>query len=193
MAVSWGAVNRPKAGQTTSGDAYVVEAFNPNGLQVALIDGLGGGAEAAEAATTAARVVQASPAQDSSEILRRSHVALRGTRGAVMALLTFDFAQCSVSYVGVGNIGLYVWSSMPIRPISRNGIVGYRMPALFKQAYTYHLGDTFVLYSDGVSGRFAFDPGLDFTGEPQELAERIVCHHGQSVDDASVLIVRPTA
>jgi phosphoserine phosphatase RsbX len=190
MGVSWGAVVRPKHGQSVSGDMYLVEPFTPHGLQVAVIDGLGGGVEAARAAQGAVDVIRANPAQDPAELIRRSHVALHGTRGAVLALLTFNLSNRSVSYMGVGNIGAQVYSALPIKPISKNGIVGHKLPALLKLAYSYNSGDTFVLYSDGVSSRFGLDTSLDRSLEPQSLAETILRLHGKDNDDATVLVVR---
>jgi serine/threonine protein phosphatase PrpC len=190
MSVSWGVASRPKQGQFVSGDAYIVEAFPPNGLHVAVIDGLGGGAEAARAANSAVEVIRAAPAQDPSELLRRSHLALHGTRGAVMALLTFDLATRSVSFVGVGNIGVHVVSAMAIRPISKNGIVGYRLPQLLKLAYTYNSGDTFVLFSDGISSRLNLDSTIEPDVAPQQLADTLLARYGKSSDDATVVVVR---
>lgn len=192
MGVSWGAVNRAKQGQPVSGDAYLVEPFSPNGLQVAVIDGLGGGTEAARAALGAVEVLRTAPAQDPGELVRRSHMALHGTRGAVMALLSFDLAARSVSFVGVGNIGAHVYSALSIKPISKNGIIGYKLPHLLKLAYTYNFGDTFVLFSDGVSSRFSLDTTLDSAQEPQLLAETILRRYGKDSDDATVVVVRLT-
>jgi serine phosphatase RsbU (regulator of sigma subunit) len=192
MAVSWGAVVRPKTGQTVSGDTYVVEQFEPAGLQVCVIDGLGGGVEAAHAAQAAATVVRARPGDDQALLLQRAHGALHGTRGAVMALLTFNLQLRSVSYMGVGNIGAHVFSALPIKPISKNGIIGYKLPHLLKLSYSYNFGDTFVLYSDGVSSRLNLDTTIDPTLTPQNLAERILRLHGKDNDDATVVAVRIT-
>ncbi|NTU80782.1 MAG: SpoIIE family protein phosphatase [Chloroflexales bacterium] len=192
MAVSWGAVVRPKAGQTVSGDTYVVASFEPAGLLVCVIDGLGGGAEAAHAALAAAEVVRARPGDDQAMLLQRAHGALHGTRGAVMSLLTFNLQLRSVSYMGVGNIGAHVYSALPIKPISKNGIIGYKLPSLLKLSYSYNFGDTFVLYSDGVSSRLNLDTTIDTTLPPQRLAERILHLHGKDNDDATVVAVRIT-
>lgn len=192
MAISWGASERPKQGQTISGDRFVVMPFEPHGLQVAVIDGLGGGSEAAYAAEAAAQVIQQHPASDPSFLIQQAHHALHGTRGAVMALLTFDLAHRQVSYVGVGNIGAHVYSAQPIKPISKNGIIGYRLPTLLKLAYSYNFGDTFVLYSDGISGRFTSDAQIEPDRHPQDLAELIMRLHGKQIDDATVVVVRVT-
>lgn len=190
MGVSWGAVVRPKYGQSVSGDVYVVEAFEPAGLQVAVIDGLGGGTEAAHASNAAAAVIRANPALEPTVLIKQSHAALHGTRGAVMGLLTFDLQQRKVTYIGVGNIGAQVYSSSSIKPISKNGIIGYRLPTLLKLSYSYNSGDTFVLYSDGVSSRFNLDNQISTTMEPQSLAELILKQHGKDSDDATIVVVR---
>lgn len=192
MGVSWGAAVRPKRGQAISGDIYLFETFEPDGLQAGVIDGLGGGSEAARAAEGAAAVVRANPAADPSMLMQRAHQALHGTRGAVMALMTFNLKLRSMSYVGVGNIGAHVYSRLPIKPISKNGIIGYRMPHLLKLAYSYNFGDTFVLYSDGVSSRFSLDTTIDPTHPPQSLADRILNTYGKDSDDATVLVIRVT-
>lgn len=189
MDIKWGASSRPKQGQEISGDAYVIEPFSPHGLAVSLIDGLGGGEEAAHAAQSAAAVIRSAPAQDPAELIRRSHLALRGTRGVVMAVLSYNLKQRSVSFVGVGNIGVQVYSAVPIKPISKNGIVGYRLPGLLKLAYSYHPGDTFVLYSDGISGDFIQTIGPESADDPQSLAESIVRRYAKDHDDASVVVV----
>jgi serine/threonine protein phosphatase PrpC len=170
----------------------VVEHFEPAGLLVCVIDGLGGGVEAARAADAAAEVVRAKPGDDPALLLQRSHGALHGTRGAVMALLTFNLQLRSVTYMGVGNIGAQVYSALPIKPISKNGIIGYKLPHLLKLAYSYNFGDTFVLYSDGISSRLNIDTSINLTLTPQSLAERILQLHGKENDDATVVAVRIT-
>ncbi|GAB4439543.1 MAG: SpoIIE family protein phosphatase [Chloroflexi bacterium OHK40] len=190
MGVSWGVATRPKQGQTVNGDAFVVEPFQPHGLHVAVIDGLGGGEEAARAAQAATTQIRATPAQAPDELVRRAHTALIGTRGAVLAILTLNLASRTLTFVGVGNIGIQAYSATPIKPISKNGIVGYRLPPLLKLAYTYNYGDTFVLYSDGVSSRFGLDSSLDTSLAPQALADTILLRYGKHTDDATVVVVR---
>ncbi len=192
MGVSWGAEARPKQGQSVSGDCYLIERFDPAGLQVAVIDGLGGGNEAAVAAQAALSVVRNALDLDPTRLMQLAHKALQGTRGAVMALMTFDLRRRSVSYVGVGNIGTQVYSTQPIKPISKNGIVGYRMPPLLKLVFNYNYGDTFVIFSDGISSRFNADTQIDPSLPPQSLAELIMRHHGKSNDDATVVVIRLT-
>jgi serine phosphatase RsbU (regulator of sigma subunit) len=190
MSVSWGAACRPKEGQSVSGDVFVIEPFGTDGLQVAVIDGLGGGVEAARAADGAAMVIRSRPDYEPLDLIRQAHTALHNTRGAVIGLLTFDLKRRSATYIGVGNIGAQVYSSQAIKPISKNGILGYRLPQLLKLSYSYNFGDTFVLYSDGISSRFGLDTQLKHDQPPQTLADLILSRYGKMNDDATVVVVR---
>ncbi|NTW02694.1 MAG: SpoIIE family protein phosphatase [Oscillochloris sp.] len=190
MSASWGAVCRPKEGQSVSGDVFVIESFGASGLQVAVIDGLGGGTEAARAAEGAAVIIRAQPGLEPLDLIRQSHLALHNTRGAVIGLLTFHTQQRTATYIGVGNIGVQVYSSHSIKPISKNGILGYRLPQLLKLSYSYNFGDTFVLYSDGISSRFSLDAQINHAQPPQALAEMILQRYGKMNDDATVVVVR---
>lgn len=190
MTIIWGAYNRAKQGQSISGDAWLVETLNGSSVLAAVVDGLGGGEEAARAARLAETIFREHAERPLQEIVRISHDALHTTRGAVAGLLRIDPEQNRASYIGVGNIGIYVYSRKPIKPISKNGILGYRLPTLLELTYTYDPGDLFVLYSDGVSSHFAQDLHLDIRQPPQKLAEQIVQTYGKQSDDATVVVVQ---
>jgi serine/threonine protein phosphatase PrpC len=49
-------------------------------------------------------------------------------------------------------------------------------------------GDVLVLATDGIETAFA--DSLKVTGSPQDIAQRILDHHGKITDDALVLVVR---
>jgi hypothetical protein len=94
--------------------------------------------------------------------------------------------------VGVGNIGIRVRSTAPIKPISRNGIVGYRLPHLREFTYPYIPGDLFVLHTDGISSRFTLDgaPWMEGAQDVQTLADAIAQNFGKENDDVTVLVAR---
>ncbi len=190
MTITWGAACRPKQGQSVSGDTYVICELEQNQMLIAVIDGLGGGDEAARAADLAANVVRSHPNYPLGDLIRQSHTVLHNTRGVVMALLRLDGNEHRAEFVGVGNIGIQVYSSQQIKPISKNGILGYRLPALLQLRYTYNPGDTFVLYSDGISSRFSLDTTLNLKLTPQLLADSILQTYGKPIDDATVVVVR---
>ncbi len=190
MKFSWGAAIRPKTGQSVSGDAYVILPFLDNHLLAAVIDGLGGGEAAAEAAQRAVSVLERQPTLELTELMNQADRALAGSRGAVMALLHLNARDRSAEFVGVGNIGVQVYSDLPIKPISKNGIVGYRLPQLLRMTYTYNSGDIFVLYSDGISSRFTTERPPDLHQPPQQIADEILQRFGKNNDDATVVVIR---
>ncbi len=189
--MEFGIVHRPKLGRHISGDAYLIKEGEEATL-ICLADGLGSGEKAAEAAQTAIRCVEVNSALPLSDIMTRCHRALKGTRGAVMALMRISFTQSTMTFVGVGNIGIHVRSTAPIKPISRNGIVGYRLPHLREFTFPYTPGDLFVLHTDGISNRFILDSTIWMTGtqDVQILADDIARNFGKEDDDVTVLVAR---
>ena len=190
MSITWGAVCRAKQGQSISGDVYVVREYAEGQVLISIIDGLGGGIEAERAARLAAQLLEQYPDYPLQDLIRRSHTALHSTRGAVIGVLRLEQASSQATYVGVGNIGVQVYSRQPIKPISKNGILGFRMPSLLELRYVYDPGDIFVLYSDGVSSSFAQDSKIDIKQSPQRMAEQILETYGKHIDDATVVAVK---
>jgi len=190
VTIFWGAVCRAKQGQVVSGDVYLVLEDSESTVLATVIDGLGGGAEAERAARLAAQTIEQYPEYPLQELIRKSHSALHSTRGAVIGLLRLQAIGHKVSYVGVGNIGVQVYSRQPIKPISKNGILGFRLPSLLEMHYLYNPGDTFVLYSDGISSRFAMDGKIDIQQPPQRIAEQILEIYGKQIDDATVVVIK---
>lgn len=193
MSITWGAVCRAKQGQSVSGDVYVVREYAEDHVLISVIDGLGGGSEAERAARLAAQTLEQYPDYPLQDLIRRSHTALHSTRGAVIGVLRLELASSQATYVGVGNIGVQVYSRQPIKPISKNGILGFRLPSLLELRYVYDPGDIFVLYSDGVSSNFAQDNKIDIKQPPQRMAEQILANYGKHTDDATVVAIKTTA
>jgi negative regulator of sigma-B (phosphoserine phosphatase) len=193
VSISWGAVCRAKQGQSVSGDVYVIREYAEGFVLASIIDGLGGGTEAERAARLAAQMIEQYPDYQLQDLIRRSHDALHSTRGAVIGLLRLDLTNHHATYVGVGNIGVQVYSRQPIKPISKNGILGFRLPTLLELRYVYDPGDIFVLYSDGISSTFSQDNKIDIKQPPQRMAEQILTAYGKYSDDATVLAIKTTA
>jgi hypothetical protein len=157
---------------------------------VAVVDGLGSGLAAAEAAEAALASVELYRDQPLREILILCHGALQATRGVVMALVRVDHQKASLSFIGVGNIGFSAASAEPMQPVSPNGLLGHRMSTLLEYRYKCTPGDLVVLHTDGISSRFVLQGGVTALSwsPPQELAERIVKRFAQD-DDAAVAVL----
>ena len=195
-ALQYGIVHRPKKGRDISGDAYLI-AEDEKGVLIGVIDGLGSGEAAAQASQVAAKCVKKNSSLSLADITTRCHHALKGTRGVVMMLMRIDFIEDVVAFLGVGNVNAHVQSADPIKPIPRNGIVGYRLPRLQEFRYHYTPGDLFVLHTDGISSRFVLSAWseqnplcVEDSQGLQALAEEIAQLFGKDDDDITIVVAR---
>jgi len=181
----------PLAGQHSSGDVGVVVEFS-GGALVALIDGLGHGDDACAAARVAERVLVAEPTAAVSELVQRCHRELRGTRGAVMSVASFDGQRDTMSWLGVGNVeGLLLRGDRPDggeAVAMRGGTIGYNLPPLNPRTVSVRRGDTLVLASDGI--RHGFKVEVLAARTPQQIADEVVRRWAKTTDDACVVVAR---
>jgi len=192
MRLRYGTFCRPKSFRTVSGDTYLIHETARVAL-IAVIDGLGSGHEAAQAAGRAREQVAARAEEPLPDIFRACHGALRDTRGAVMAILRIDFQALGIAFAGVGNIGIHVQSAAnDIKPISRNGIVGHRLPRIQEFHYPYTPGDLFAMHSDGISSRFSLAGYRPIQPEDdlQQVAEQIATRFSKDEDDVTLVLAR---
>lgn len=180
------------AGQPASGDRHLVKAV-PNGVLVAVVDGLGHGPEAAATADLAIRALEGHAQRDMVALLKQCHNSLRDTRGAAMSLACYDTRDATMTWLGVGNVeGLWLRpdarddarKSLLLRP----GVVGRQLPALSPDVITVRRNDLLILASDGIRTDFGVD--LIATDSPQRIADRILASHRKWTDDALVLVSR---
>jgi negative regulator of sigma-B (phosphoserine phosphatase) len=188
-----GIAERALPGERRSGDRAVLAAYD-GGALVAAIDGLGHGADAADAADRAAEVMTAQPDEEPGRMLQACHRALRRTRGAVMTIAWFDLVDGSLSWTGVGNVeGRLVHAAAgPNAPtegaLTKGGVVGYNLPSIRVTGTDLEEGDVMVLATDGIDSGFA--RAILAGGSAQEIADRILAAHGKESDDALVVVVR---
>jgi negative regulator of sigma-B (phosphoserine phosphatase) len=195
-ALQVGCAGEAIAGETRSGDKAVFARYEAGGL-VAVIDGLGHGDEAADAAEVAADVLRAHAALDPQALLERCHEALRGTRGAVMTFAWFDLAARQMHWAGVGNVEARFLRATDLRgarhagPVVLGGVVGFQIPrGLRTSTIDLEPGDAAAFATDGIAADFSavLDPVLT----PQAQADRMLRDHGKGADDALAVVVRYT-
>lgn len=193
--LEWGAAWRAFPGQAECGDRHVVRATDTAAI-VAVLDGLGHGPAAAEAAAKAVAVIDDSLEQDPAALVRRCHEKLLRTRGAVLSLASFAGAGGGLTWLGVGNVDGVLVRGGPARAsrrewlASRGGVVGYQLPSLRPAHLEVEPGDVLVLATDGI--RRGFTDHLAVQHEPEEIAARLVRTCAREDDDALVLAVRHT-
>lgn len=191
--LSWGVAWQALAGESVSGDAFVVAPI-PGGTLVAAMDGLGHGPDAAAASQAAAEVVREHAGEPVGELLQRCHRALRRTRGVAMSLVAVRAAPPGMDWIGVGNVEARVLRApRDERPadesiLLRGGVVGYQVPDVRASSIALAPGDTLLMATDGVAPQFADD--VDLAAPPAELAVALLEGHGKGTDDGLVLAAR---
>ena len=189
--ISWGVAEKPL--QVESGDRYVVAPY-ADGVLVGVVDGMGHGAPAAEAALRATTLLTAFARESPISLMNRCHQDLRGTRGVVMTLVAFDLRDRTLTWIGVGNVDAVLihvngsGAQHRERAVLRGGVIGYQLPALKAEVLPLHRSDTVILTTDGVEPEYSDD--LTLHGTPQAVADEIMAGHGRATDDALVLVAR---
>jgi serine/threonine protein phosphatase PrpC len=190
--ICWGVAAAPLVEGTESGDSHVVKQ-SPEGVLAAVIDGVGHGSEAADAARIAVGTLTSSPYEDTVSLVWRCHEALKQTRGVVMTL-AFLSPGGAMTAVGVGNIeGALLRCDVSGRVRSnhvmlRGGVIGHRLPPLRAEVMTMQPHDTLILATDGI--RPEFTDAFVANDEPQVIADRILARYRKGSDDALVLVMR---
>src|SRR6266480_4928793 len=164
--IEWGVASLALPGEAESGDRHLVTPVG-TGVLVAVVDGLGHGAEAASAAKAAVAALERHATESPAPLLERCHRALKGTRGEVMSVAAFSRHDQSMTWVG---------------------IVGAELPRLHPVVLAIAPGDTLFFATDGI--REGFAEGLSPEAAPQQLADQILARHGKGTDDALVLVAR---
>lgn len=184
----------PLRGEKVCGDACSAR-LEGRDLAVLMSDGLGHGPGAAEASLAAVGVFEEQSGLDHAELLERIHGALRGTRGAAVALVRFSPGECTVQFTGVGNISGVLMSAGSARQmISYPGTVGMEMRKVQTMSYPWADSTLAVLHSDGIATHWSLEPyaGLE-RQDPAVIAAILYRDFARQRDDASVLVVRRRA
>ncbi len=193
--VEYGVAKFILPGQGESGDRHLI-CCGGNGVLIAVVDGIGHGEEAADAAEAAISILNTNAAEPVISLVERCHEGLRSTRGVVLSLAFIDPQHGMMTWLGVGNVqGVLMRAgarkgSVQEVLLLRGGVVGSQLPALQAAVLPIAKGDTLVFVTDGIHSEFV--EGLSALESPQRAAEKILKQHGRGNDDALVLVVRLT-
>ena len=191
---SVGARSTPKANQEVCGDAWGIAQTNDQ-LRAVLLDGLGHGPLAFGASRRAVDIFQQADQNDTpASILRHAHQGLKGTRGAVMAVVQINTAAGSASFAGVGNIvGIVTTGEATQHLLSTDGTVGYNMRLIREVSVDWTARSVMILTTDGLSTRWNLNrhPGL-IEHHPSLIAAVLHRDFARDSDDATVVVVKAT-
>lgn len=189
-----GALALPVSGETRCGDGWAVTEHD-RVTSLLLVDGLGHGAGAAEAAELAIRIFDEHPALAPAECLQVLHQGLRATRGAAAAIAQLSPERGELRFAGIGNISARIVSLEGARSlVSHNGIVGLHSVRSHEFTYPFPSGASLVMHSDGVTSHWKPEPypGL-LRRDPAIMAGLIHRDFSRGRDDASVVVCRQRA
>jgi hypothetical protein len=125
------AAARPHPHETISGDGWGAVWSAPHICRIAVIDGLGHGPEAAQAAQTALDLLATHPDLAADAAMRACHRALVGTRGAAVSIVLLDLQIGTLTCAGVGNVDARLWQpGREQRLMIQRGIVGANLPTI---------------------------------------------------------------
>lgn len=176
---------RTQSGRSDEANGDAVFAKASDGITLfAVVDGLGHGRGAAEASQCAlALLAGVDPSTTVERLLEALDRALNGTRGAALMLCKF---QDGILYgCGVGNVEMRViGDELPI--VLTPGILGrgVNRPRFFSGSLK--LGARLLVFTDGISGRFAADDFKSF--DRKKLCEHMMLKFRRGHDDASVMV-----
>src|SRR5690606_16463636 len=181
-------VARP--GEEVCGDAWCVKIDSATGLAV-LVDGLGHGVPASEAARAA---IAAACDRDGGlpDMLEAMHEAIRHTRGAAGAVARVNRSEGVVTFAGIGNIAGHVSLPTGMRhTVSSNGTLGHVVREFREYSYPWASDAMLIVHTDGVSTRWSLDdyPGIR-QRHPAVVAALLYRDHARASDDAAIVVGR---
>ena len=185
-----GAVCVPVEGETECGDSWAFHG-GPERSVLLVVDGLGHGPLAREAAVAAVGAFHAGVQRGPADLLAEIHAALRHTRGAAVAIAEILPGRGLLRFAGVGNIaGALVSQAGARHLVSQFGTVGHRIPRVHELQFPWSEAAHLVLHSDGVRSAWALEryPGL-VSCHPMVVAGILWRDFARPKDDATVVVV----
>lgn len=175
------------------GDAYLVRSAD-QGVLIAVVDGLGHGPEAAQAAQRAIQTLERSTQTLPSALASECHRALQSTRGAVMGIAFVDVHADALTWIGVGDVRAVLQRVEPSGPVkaealfTHNGVVGRSLPPLRPVMRSLLVGDTMIFATDGIRSTLLPEPRGN--GSVERIANGLLERFATASDDALVLVAR---
>ena len=187
---SIGGISVAHAGEPVCGDDWAV-TWRRNQGEVLVVDGLGHGVAASEAAAQAVRAFRASHASAPAAVVDELHLALRPTRGAALAVAAIDRDVQIVKYAGLGNIGASIVTPDRRRTslVSQNGTAGHAARRITEFSYPFRDGSALVMFSDGLAS--GWDPAAYprlWSYDPAIVAGVLYRDFSRRRDDVTVVV-----
>lgn len=176
-------------GEILSGDSWSV---SDDGRSFCLVDGLGHGVLAADAAKVAIDIFNKHQEISPAAALERMHAAMKATRGAAGAVVQINPDAGTLDFAGIGNISCVLLSNGRSQSlVSHNGTLGHQLRRVQQFSYRYNPRDLLLMHSDGLTTqpKQGIPPGL-VSQPPNVIAPFLFSEQLRGRDDATLLVNR---
>lgn|GEM_PF-2525609 len=182
-------ITRPYTGFSVNGDCYYIKSLADREI-IAVVDGLGHGMEAHEAASRAVKIIEENTQHSIEDIIKYINTALMDMRGAVIALFIIYKYTNEFEMISIGNIDCrHITAGSTIKLLSYNGYVGAYGGKCKAQKHIYNNGDMLVLCSDGISSKWEVGNYAEsVTQNPSLLCNMVFNEYEKHNDDATILV-----
>ena len=181
---------RAYQGQIVCGDQVLAVPLQ-GGCLLAIIDATGHGPEAHKMAVKLMKSIETIASRNLSAMMSELYELAKGQIGAALGLAFFDTHKQTVNYAGIGNTSIVVFNDKKWHGISRDGVLGQRLPSFIEQSTTFKPGDMAIMFSDGLSESLISDLGFKLRfQEANTIAYRLVDVLGKTYDDASCIVLK---
>lgn len=182
-------INTAIHGETLSGDSW---GLSGDGNTFLVVDGLGHGIFAAEAARQAVSTFHRHQNLPPARLIELMHAALRSTRGAAASIAMIHPATRVIEFAGIGNVGcMLLGKSKTQNFVSHNGTLGHQMRRVQQFSYSYEPGDLLLMQTDGLAtqSKLGFPSSL-LAQPPIVIVPFLFSEQVRGRDDATLLVNR---
>jgi anti-sigma regulatory factor (Ser/Thr protein kinase) len=186
-----GVVSVPVKGEPVSGDGWGAKK-TADSILLMVVDGLGHGVSAREAAGEAELIFAGSNTESPTPILQDAHDALKKTRGAAVAIVSLRLDKQIVSFAGVGNITASIVMPTASRGLaSHNGTLGHHLLRIQEFTAPWEANSILVMHSDGLKSGWDLKqyPGI-WSKHPGLIAGLLYRDFTRERDDVTVLVAK---
>jgi len=190
-AVRIGAVLVSMPGEQVCGDGLAWHVRRDR-VSVLVVDGLGHGLQAHDAARAAVAAFGRVAADPPAAALGAVHEAMRHTRGGAAAVLALDLDRGVARFAGLGNIAGVILPDTGARRglVSMNGTAGHGAPRIQEFVTPAPKGAVIVMHSDGIATQWHLDAYASLRAyHPSLTAAVLYRDFSRRRDDVAVVVV----
>ena len=177
-------------GQILSGDFVFVQQYQEQ-LLVMIIDMTGHGESAHHEGTQLISFISQKERVVLRNLFQELHEILKQSIGAAVGAMLINTEQNSFEYIGVGNTKITQVNKKTWTGVSKDGLLGQRLPHLFVEKGLLSSGDLFILTTDGIPSLLSNDfITKNKHTSASELAKNVITNYAHDFDDAACLVLK---